>query len=86
MLLVSVSGAHFAANITVTNAFPERPCLEQNYYEVLDQDNVTIVDISEKSGNDIVEFTENGLKTRDGKVYEADVVAVATGFDIATGR
>jgi cation diffusion facilitator CzcD-associated flavoprotein CzcO len=63
----------------------ERPCLEQNYYEVLDADNVTIVDISEKGGNEIVEFTENGIKTSDGKIYEADVIALATGFDITTG-
>ena len=63
----------------------ERPCLEQNYYEVLDQDNVDIVDISEKGGNQIVEFTETGIKTADGKVHEVDVVALATGFDITTG-
>jgi hypothetical protein len=63
----------------------ERPCLEQNYYEVLDADNVDIVDISEKGGNEIVEFTETGIKTKDGKVHEVDVVALATGFDITTG-
>ncbi|KAH8798785.1 cyclohexanone monooxygenase [Hyaloscypha sp. PMI_1271] len=63
----------------------KRPCLEQNYYEVLDQDNVDIVDISEKGGNRIVEFTETGIKTADGKVHEVDVVALATGFDITTG-
>lgn len=63
----------------------KRPCLEQNYYEVLDQDNVNIVDISEKGGNEIVEFMENGIKTKDGKVHEADVIALATGFDITTG-
>lgn len=63
----------------------KRPCLEQNYYEVLDRDNVEIVDISEKSGNDVKEFTEKGIKTKDGKEYEFDVVALATGFDITTG-
>ena len=63
----------------------ERPCLEQNYYEVLDGDNVDIVDISAKSGTEIVEFTEKGIKTSDGKVHEADVIALATGFDIVSG-
>ena len=63
----------------------KRPCLEQNYYEVLDQDNVNIVDISAKSGNEIVEFTEKGIKTKDGKEHEFDIIALATGFDIATG-
>jgi len=63
----------------------KRPCLEQNYYEVLDKDNVTIVDISEKGGNPIQEFTETGIKTKDGKHYELDIIALATGFDITTG-
>lgn len=63
----------------------ERPCLEQNYYEVLDQDHVTVADISEKGGNEIAEFTETGIKTQDGKVHEFDVIALATGFDITTG-
>jgi cation diffusion facilitator CzcD-associated flavoprotein CzcO len=63
----------------------ERPCLEQNYYEVLDADNAEVVDISEKNGNPIVGFTEKGIKTADGKVREFDVIALATGFDITTG-
>ena len=71
------------ANTHITSV--ERPCLEQNYYEVLDQDNVTIVDISKKSGNEILEFTETGIKTTDGKIHEADVIALATGFDVANG-
>lgn len=63
----------------------KRPCLEQNFYEVLDQENVTIVDISEKSGNDIEEFTKTGVRMKDGTQYEFDVVALATGFDIVSG-
>jgi cation diffusion facilitator CzcD-associated flavoprotein CzcO len=68
-----------------SNRSIERPCLEQNYYEVMDQDNVDIVDISEKSATQITEFVENGIKTADGKVHEVDVIALATGFDITTG-
>lgn len=52
---------------------------------MLDQDNVEIVDISAKNGTEIVEFTEKGIKTKDGKVREFDVIALATGFDITTG-
>ncbi|OQU95565.1 hypothetical protein CLAIMM_01750 [Cladophialophora immunda] len=63
----------------------KRPSLEQNYYEVLDGDNVSIVDISDKSGNKISEFTKTGIRTSDGKDYEFDIVALATGFDISTG-
>lgn len=63
----------------------KRPCLEQNFYEVLDQANVTIVDISDESGNDVAEFTETGIKMKNGDEYEFDVVALATGFDVVTG-
>ena len=63
----------------------KRPCLEQNYYEQFNRENVDIVDISEKCGNDIAEFTEKGIKTTDGKEHEFDVIALATGFDITTG-
>jgi hypothetical protein len=45
----------------------KRPCLEQNFYEVVDQDNVVIVDISEKSKNAIVGFTETEIQTKDSK-------------------
>lgn len=63
----------------------KRPCLEQNFYEVMDRDNVTIIDISENSGNDIAEFTETGIKMTNGNCYEFDVIALATGFDIVSG-
>lgn len=62
----------------------KRPCLEQNYYEVLDADNAEVVDISD-NGTPIVEFTETGIKTADGRHHEFDVIALATGFDISTG-
>jgi cation diffusion facilitator CzcD-associated flavoprotein CzcO len=84
MHLESVSNARLVQWILLTH-YPERPCLEQNYYEVLDRDNVEIVDISDKSNTQIVEFVENGIKTADGKIHELDVIALATGFDITTG-
>jgi cation diffusion facilitator CzcD-associated flavoprotein CzcO len=58
----------------------KRPCLEQNYYEILDQDNVEIVSTNEKTGSPITEFTETGLKTADGKTYDFDIIGLATGF------
>ncbi|PNP74971.1 hypothetical protein FNYG_11695 [Fusarium nygamai] len=33
----------------------------------------------------ISEFTETGIKTSDGKHYEVDIIALATGFDVGTG-
>lgn len=52
---------------------------------MLDQDKVNIVDISEKGGNEIVEFIETGIRTKGGMVHEFDGIALVTGFDITTG-
>jgi len=59
----------------------KRPCLEQWYYEVFNQDNVTLVDVSSES---ITTFTERGIATK-SKEYELDVVICAVGFDNNTG-
>jgi len=60
----------------------KRPCLEQNYYEQFNRENVDVVDIRE---NPITELTETGIKLQDGTEHEFDVIAIATGFDIVTG-
>ncbi|KAJ3991430.1 cyclohexanone monooxygenase [Lentinula boryana] len=60
----------------------KRPSLEQKYFEVYSRQNVTLVDISK---NSIEEITPNGLKTSDGVEYEMDVLVLATGFDMVTG-
>ncbi|KAL1638079.1 hypothetical protein SLS58_009005 [Diplodia intermedia] len=60
----------------------KRPCLEQNYYEQFNRENVDVVDIA---GNAIVEIKPNGILLQDGTLHEVDVIAIATGFDITTG-
>ncbi|GJN73856.1 hypothetical protein PLICBS_007939 [Purpureocillium lilacinum] len=60
----------------------KRPCLEHCYNEHFNRDNVDVVDISK---NEIKEFTETGIRLEDGSHHEFDVIALATGFDIATG-
>lgn len=60
----------------------KRPCLEQNYYEVFNQPNTTLVDINE---NPIVEITPEGVKTQDGTEHEFDILVLATGYDAVTG-
>ncbi|KIW92127.1 uncharacterized protein Z519_07111 [Cladophialophora bantiana CBS 173.52] len=60
----------------------KRPSLEQDYYEMIDRDNVTVVDLT---ATPIVEFTETGIKTADEKVHEFDIVILATGYDSVTG-
>jgi cation diffusion facilitator CzcD-associated flavoprotein CzcO len=55
--------------------------LETRYFEVYNQDNVKLVDISETP---IERITPNGIKTT-GAEYEFDLIIYATGFDAVTG-
>jgi cation diffusion facilitator CzcD-associated flavoprotein CzcO len=55
--------------------------LETKYYEVYNQDNVTLVDISETP---IERITATGIKTTDAD-HAFDIVIYATGFDAITG-
>lgn len=71
------------APLTPPHAFgTKRPSLEQNYYEMLDKPANEVVDIKRTP---IVEVTETGIRTEDGKHREFDVIALATGFDSVTG-
>jgi cation diffusion facilitator CzcD-associated flavoprotein CzcO len=60
----------------------KRPSLEQRYYEVYNQDNVDVVALKETP---IETFTEKGIKLKDGRDLEFDVIILATGFDSVTG-
>ncbi len=55
--------------------------METNYYEVYNQDNVTLVDIREAP---IERVTETGIKTTDND-YTLDMIVYATGFDAVMG-
>lgn len=59
----------------------KRPSLEQNFYEVVDQDNVDIIDVN---ATPIEEITETGIRTAKGHV-DVDTIIFATGFDAVTG-
>jgi cyclohexanone monooxygenase len=59
----------------------KRPSLEQWYYEVFNQDNVTLVDVRDES---IEEITPTGVRTA-SRHYELDLLVLATGFDASTG-
>lgn len=60
----------------------KRPSLEQDYYEQFNKPNVHLVDTK---AHPIVQLTPQGIMTDDGKVYEVDIIALATGFDATTG-
>ena len=59
----------------------KRLCLDTNYYETYNRDNVTLVDIR---NNRIEEITPSGLRTTE-ESYEFDTLVFATGFDAMTG-
>lgn len=60
----------------------KRISLEQRYYEVFNQDNVTLVDLNETP---IDRIAPRGVLTRDGQLHDLDVLVLATGFDMVTG-
>ena len=55
--------------------------LETRYYEVYNQDNVELVDITETP---IEAITPDGIRTSD-RDYQFDIIIYATGFDAVTG-
>ena len=60
----------------------KRPCLHQNYYDVMNQQNVEIIPVNERP---IERFTETGIRTADGQEHEFDIIVLATGYDTNTG-
>ena len=59
----------------------KRLCVDSDYYEVYNRDNVTLVDIKHAP---IERITKHGLVT-DGTEYELDTIVFAIGFDAMTG-
>ena len=59
----------------------KRLCLDTNYYETYNLDNVTLVNARAAP---IEEITPTGLRTKDAE-YEFDAIVFATGFDAMTG-
>jgi cation diffusion facilitator CzcD-associated flavoprotein CzcO len=72
------------ADLLAPKGYPygtKRPPLETNYYEVFNQDNVTLVDIRSAP---IESINETGVRTATAE-YEFDIIVLATGFDAMTG-
>jgi cyclohexanone monooxygenase len=59
----------------------KRVCVDTNYFETFNRDNVTLVDVKSAP---IEEITPNGLRTANGQ-WEFDAIVFATGFDAMTG-
>ncbi len=59
----------------------KRLCVDTNYYDTFNRDNVTLVDVRKSP---IEAITPHGLRTRD-EAYVLDSIVFATGFDAMTG-
>ena len=59
----------------------KRPCIDTDYYETYNRDNVSLVNLRRTP---IETITENGIATSDGE-REFDAIVYATGFDAMTG-
>lgn len=57
----------------------KRPSLEQRYYEVVDQDHITLIDVKTSP---ITAFSRTGITTTPGDLREFDIIILATGYDI----
>ncbi len=60
----------------------KRLCLDTNYYETYNRNNVSLVDVKD---DPIQEITATGLRTRDHEFGPFDAIVFATGFDAMTG-
>lgn len=61
----------------------KRISLENGYFEIFNQENVTLVDAS-RTGSPIQCITEKGIQTKEGE-HEVDIIVCATGYDAVTG-
>jgi cation diffusion facilitator CzcD-associated flavoprotein CzcO len=59
----------------------KRPCLDTDYYETYNRENVHLVNLRRTP---ILEIAEKGIRTSD-KEYAFDAIVYATGFDAMTG-
>ncbi|CEJ89798.1 hypothetical protein VHEMI05622 [[Torrubiella] hemipterigena] len=65
--------------------FTKRPIIEQDYYEMVNQSNVDLVDLRKTK---LESFTEKSIVIKDGdesQEREFDIIIVSTGYDAITG-
>ena len=61
--------------------FAKRICVDTDYYETFNRENVTLVDLRKAP---LERITEHGVKTA-AATYDVDAIVFATGFDAMTG-
>ncbi len=81
----SIVGDPSVANILAPRDHPigtKRLCLDTNYYETYNRNNVFLVDVK---ADPIQEITATGLRTQSRDYGPFDAIVFATGFDAMTG-
>lgn len=74
--------AQIVAPLPPKNYFAtKRPSCEQDYYDVINQSNVKVVDLT---ATPIESFVEEGIATSEAR-HELDLIVLATGYDAVTG-
>lgn len=60
----------------------KRLCVDTEYFEIFNRDNVTLVDLRESG---ISEVVPEGIRLEDGSIIPLDILVFATGYDAVTG-
>ena len=72
-----------ARKLTPTDIYAKRPLCGNDYYDVFNRQNVTLVDVKE---DPIAALTPKGIRLASGVEQELDVIVLATGFDAVDGN
>jgi cyclohexanone monooxygenase len=72
-----------ARKLTPTDIYAKRPLCGNDYYDVFNRQNVTLVDVKE---DPIAALTPKGIRLASGIEHELDVIVLATGFDAVDGN
>jgi cyclohexanone monooxygenase len=69
-------------NAHISFVAAKRLCVDNQYFETFNRDNVTLVSIKDAP---LQEVTPTGIRLANGKEYELDMLVFATGYDALTG-
>ena len=78
-----VKNPEVARKLTPTDIYAKRPLCGNDYYDVFNRQNVTLVDVKE---DPIAALTPKGIRLASGVEHELDVIVLATGFDAVDGN
>jgi len=78
-----VKNPEVARKLTPTDIYAKRPLCGNDYYDVFNRQNVTLVDVKE---DPIAALTPKGIRRASGVEHELDVIVLATGFDAVDGN